>query len=78
MFVQITDLPPQIQAFLHQRQREQGNDGIFDGDLSMGVNDGNIVWDQTPEEDFWSGLYEGADMSSHPLYIQLMKSYEIY
>lgn len=74
----IKNLPPQIQAFLHQRQREQGNDGTFDGELSMGSSEGNINWDETPEEDFWNGLDDKKDMSSHPLYIQLMNSYEIY
>ena len=52
--MQIKYLAPELQELVHLRQREQGNDGLFDGELELGPDDGNFQWDQTPEDyHFW-------------------------
>lgn len=74
----ISELPPELQQLCHQRQREQGNDGTFTGDVLEGRGTGNFNWDETPEEDFWEVLWgDGLEYAklhkNYPKHI-----YEIY
>ena len=66
----IKDFPLEIQQLVHQRQMEQGNDGTFDGDMSISRSDGNFDWNKTPEEDFWTNLHsDGIEgILNHPSY----------
>lgn len=68
----IKDLPIELQKLVHQRQIEQGNDGLFDGDLIVNRNCNNFEWHSTPEKySFWEDVYYGKDMRSHPAYPKL-------
>lgn len=65
----IKDLPIELQKLVHQRQIEQGNDGLFDGDLSKDDEGDNFEWNRTLEGySFWENVYDGKDMRSHPAY----------
>jgi len=70
MSIEIRHLPPEIQELAHQRQREQGNDGTFDGDISDGKRQKNFDWHETSEEQFWNDLYSyGIErVINHPAY----------
>lgn len=76
----IHSLPWKLQQIVHQRQKEQGNDGIFTGDIGNGKDDGNFNWDETPEEDFWDQLYYSSyeDAKDHPLNHIKTITYDIY
>lgn len=60
----IKELAPELQELVHQRQRECGNNGIFDGKLDESGVNGNFSWVSTPEgSDFWYNVFKGRDMS---------------
>lgn len=66
----IRDLPEGIQKIIHQRQKEQGNDGTFDGNL--GALKGNFNWYDTPEYDsYWWKLMYGESVKDNKYYINL-------
>lgn len=58
----ITDLPKYLQDLIHQRQREQGNSGTFDGHIGTFKEDDNFNWYDTPEHDslWWAILQEDS------------------
>lgn len=68
MPVLIKNLAPELQELAHQRQREQGNDGTFDGRLSASQNHGNFLWEKTPERELWIDIDLGKDVTNHPKY----------
>jgi hypothetical protein len=67
--MQITDLAPELQELVHQRQKEQGNDGSYEGSLYTSRSDGNFDWEDTPEGYyFWNHVDDGKDMTNHECY----------
>lgn len=68
----IKDLPPHIQELIHKRQREQGNDGTFDGNIGEFRENGNFNWYITPEYDsLWWSLSLGEPVKSIQHYIDI-------
>ena len=79
--MEISALPLEIQVIIHQRQKEQGNDGTFVGELSRGKNNNNFNWKESPEgPDFWSELYNYGweKVKNHPLNPIKSITYEIF
>lgn len=75
--MKIKDLSPELQELVHKRQREQGNDGTFDGSLSKDKNEDNFNWLETIEgNNFWSDVDEGKSMIHSKFYPK--GHYEIY
>ena len=60
----ISELAPELQELVHQRQREQDNDGTFNGYLGDNKSCGNFNWDETPEgQEFWELINDGEDVT---------------
>ncbi len=73
----IKDLAPELQALVHIRQKEQGNDGTFEGELKKDKHAKNFDWGPKKYEiDFWSDIDFGQDMTSHPMYPHHLKPKE--
>lgn len=65
----ISELAPELQELAHQRQRDQGNDGLFDGSLDNDEYTNNFAWVNTPEGvDFWERINDGEDVTDHEYY----------
>lgn len=76
----IKNLPPELQELCHIRQKEQGNDGTFDGPLDRGKERDNFIWERTKEgQKFWNDIWNGRleEIKLHPLYPQ-KQNYDIY
>ncbi len=75
----IKNFPPELQEFAHRRQKEQGNDGTFNGRVDMGKDGGNFIWKNTPEGSFWMQVYSNGPESvkDHPSYPKI-QTYDIY
>lgn len=77
--MKIKDLPLELQELAHRRQREQGNDGTFNGDVLDGAGARNFDWDKTPEKELWEDIWneENVDViRAHPLFPK--QTYQIY
>lgn len=73
----IRDLSPELQELVHKRQREQGNDGTFNGSLDVSKYDQNFNWSQTLEGvEFWNSINDGYSMMDSKHYPKV--NYEIY
>lgn len=74
----IKDLPIELQQLAHKRQMEQGNTGLFNGDLQASSKIDNFNWSNTPEgSDFWYAIHNGKNMKKHPKYPKT-ETYELY
>lgn len=79
MSIHIKDLPLELRELCHKRQKEQGNNTQFDGDLSCGRVSGNFDWLSTAEgSDFWERLNDNKDVTNHPFYPKRELNYEIF
>jgi hypothetical protein len=65
----ISELAPELQELVHQRQIDQGNDGTYEGCVGDGKSCDNFNWDETPEGDeFWQLIYDGEDVTHFSCY----------
>lgn len=81
MTIIIKEMPEELQALVHQRQKEQGNDGTWEGTCQNDERNENFSWKESPEgQDFWNDLFHTKkDMTQHPLYPKpLVPIYEIF